>query len=271
MVQRLKVWSFPWWTVLWKLYVGDTTLFNSVCLSPLKVKKSVKVNVVKTKMAKNLDPLYLGLLGTAESFRCSNPPNIKLCIQCLQGVLNCKPPPRIEAQPIYSLELFFLISQKILKLHDIIWKKRYVSSNIFVHTLWLLLLNTLFDIHGYDYDIVYYNSINLSLPALISSKPSNETEIWWRSSKFFALRYYSVNMLVYRLFCTSHVIFPVVIGISRSIPWRFEVRISFSFIRSPSHTGKLSETSNATMIEREGFKVIFPSLSAFHEILWRIM
>ena len=46
----------------------------------------------------NPDPLYLALLGTAESFRTSNPPNIKLCVQCLQGVLNCKPPPRIEAR-----------------------------------------------------------------------------------------------------------------------------------------------------------------------------
>ena len=58
---------------------------------------SLKVNVIQTKMA-NPDPLYLGLLGTAESFRTSNPPNIKLCIQCLQGVLNCKPPPRVEAR-----------------------------------------------------------------------------------------------------------------------------------------------------------------------------
>lgn len=57
----------------------------------------MKVNVIYTKMA-TPDPLYLGLLGTAENFRTSNPPNIRLCIQCLQGVLNCKPPPRIEAR-----------------------------------------------------------------------------------------------------------------------------------------------------------------------------
>lgn len=46
----------------------------------------------------NPDPLYLALLGSAETFRAANPPNIKLCIQCLHGVLNCKPPPRIEAR-----------------------------------------------------------------------------------------------------------------------------------------------------------------------------
>lgn len=46
----------------------------------------------------NPDPLYLGLLGTAEALRTAKTPNIKLCIKCLQGVLNCKPPPRIEAR-----------------------------------------------------------------------------------------------------------------------------------------------------------------------------
>lgn len=46
----------------------------------------------------NPDPLYLGLLGTAEALRTSKTPNIKLCVRCLHGVLNCKPPPRIEAR-----------------------------------------------------------------------------------------------------------------------------------------------------------------------------
>ncbi|XP_013405150.1 MAU2 chromatid cohesion factor homolog [Lingula anatina] len=44
------------------------------------------------------EPCYLPLLGIAESFRTSNPPNIKLCIHCLQAILNLKPPPRIEAR-----------------------------------------------------------------------------------------------------------------------------------------------------------------------------
>lgn len=56
----------------------------------------------------NPDPLYLSLLGTAESFRTSTPPNIKLCVQCLQGVLNCKPPPRIESRTHLQIGIILL-------------------------------------------------------------------------------------------------------------------------------------------------------------------
>merc|ERR1712018_519857 len=42
--------------------------------------------------------LYISLLGLAESFRTSNPPNIKLCIHCLQSIFNLKPPSAIEAR-----------------------------------------------------------------------------------------------------------------------------------------------------------------------------
>lgn len=49
-------------------------------------------------MASSQDAWYLSLLGLAENFRTSNPPSIKLCIQCLQAVFNFKPPPRVEAR-----------------------------------------------------------------------------------------------------------------------------------------------------------------------------
>lgn len=54
----------------------------------------------ESKMASGAqpDPWYLSLLGIAESFRTSNPPNIRLCLHCLQTILNLKPPPRIEAR-----------------------------------------------------------------------------------------------------------------------------------------------------------------------------
>eukprot|EP00918_Siedleckia_nematoides_P020020 GHVU01042675.1.p1 GENE.GHVU01042675.1~~GHVU01042675.1.p1 ORF type:complete len:604 (+),score=53.86 GHVU01042675.1:25-1812(+) len=41
---------------------------------------------------------YISLLGLAESFRTSNPPNIRLCVHCLQSIFKAKPPPRIEAR-----------------------------------------------------------------------------------------------------------------------------------------------------------------------------
>lgn len=49
-------------------------------------------------MASNQDAWYLSLLGMAEYFRTSNPPNIKACIQCLQAVFSFSPPPRVEAR-----------------------------------------------------------------------------------------------------------------------------------------------------------------------------
>ena len=45
-----------------------------------------------------LDSWYLSLLGLAEHFRTSNPPDIKLCVHCLQTIFNFKPPPHLEAR-----------------------------------------------------------------------------------------------------------------------------------------------------------------------------
>jgi MAternally-affected-uncoordination protein len=44
------------------------------------------------------DPVYLALLGSAEYFRSSTPPNYRLAIQCLQAILTIRLPPLIEAK-----------------------------------------------------------------------------------------------------------------------------------------------------------------------------
>ena len=44
------------------------------------------------------DAWYAALLGLAEHFRTSNPPNVKHCVHCLQAVFTFKPPPSIEAR-----------------------------------------------------------------------------------------------------------------------------------------------------------------------------
>lgn len=44
------------------------------------------------------DMCYISLLGLAEHFRTSNPPNIKKCIQCLQALFTFKPPAKVEAR-----------------------------------------------------------------------------------------------------------------------------------------------------------------------------
>lgn len=44
------------------------------------------------------DSWYVALLGLAEHFRTSNPPDVRLCVHCLQTVFNFKPPLYIEAR-----------------------------------------------------------------------------------------------------------------------------------------------------------------------------
>ncbi|XP_022913885.1 MAU2 chromatid cohesion factor homolog [Onthophagus taurus] len=63
-------------------------------------------------MASSQDAWYLSLLGLAEHFRTSNPPMIKLCIQCLQAVFNFKPPPRVEARTHLQLGNILLTHTK---------------------------------------------------------------------------------------------------------------------------------------------------------------
>jgi len=63
-------------------------------------------------MASNQDASYLSLLGIAEYFRTSSPPNIKGCIQCLQAVFNFKPPPRVEARTHLQLGNILLTHTK---------------------------------------------------------------------------------------------------------------------------------------------------------------
>ncbi|KAJ8303992.1 hypothetical protein KUTeg_017575 [Tegillarca granosa] len=64
----------------------------------------------------NLEPWYVSLLGLAENFRTSNPPNIRLCIHCLQAILTCKPVPRIEARTHLQLGNILLTHTKNIDL-----------------------------------------------------------------------------------------------------------------------------------------------------------
>lgn len=67
-------------------------------------------------MATTQDAWYLSLLGLAENFRISSPPNIKMCIQCLQAVFNFKPPPRVEARTHLQLGNILLTHTKNIDL-----------------------------------------------------------------------------------------------------------------------------------------------------------
>ncbi|XP_017873801.1 PREDICTED: MAU2 chromatid cohesion factor homolog, partial [Drosophila arizonae] len=55
------------------------------------------MSVVSTAPASQ-DACYISLLGLAEYFRTSQPPNIKKCIQCLQALFTFQPPSKVEAR-----------------------------------------------------------------------------------------------------------------------------------------------------------------------------
>ncbi|XP_026320897.1 MAU2 chromatid cohesion factor homolog [Hyposmocoma kahamanoa] len=67
-------------------------------------------------MASTQDAWYISLLGLAEHFRTSNPPDIKSCIQCLQAVFNFKPPQRVEARTHLQLGNILLTHTKNIEL-----------------------------------------------------------------------------------------------------------------------------------------------------------
>lgn len=93
------------WSNCW-IYCGLSTGW--------KGRKSIRPRNVK--MASSQDAWYLSLLGLAENFRTSSPPNIKSCIQCLQAVFNFKPPPRVEARTHLQLGNILLTHTKNIDL-----------------------------------------------------------------------------------------------------------------------------------------------------------
>lgn len=44
------------------------------------------------------DKIYISLLGLAEHFRSTTPPDIKKCIQCLQALFTFMPPTKVVAR-----------------------------------------------------------------------------------------------------------------------------------------------------------------------------
>ena len=81
---------------------GSTTVIVSYWVSrffqqPVRSKREDRLCKMASSQT-NPESWYISLLGLSESFRTSNPPNLKLCIHCLQSVLNFQPPPIIESR-----------------------------------------------------------------------------------------------------------------------------------------------------------------------------
>ncbi|XP_014777387.1 MAU2 chromatid cohesion factor homolog [Octopus bimaculoides] len=78
--------------------------------------------------AADAEPWYVSLLGLAETFRTSNPPNIRLCIHCLQSIFNFKPPPRIESRTHLQLGNILLAHTKNIDLAQTHLEKAWTLS-----------------------------------------------------------------------------------------------------------------------------------------------
>lgn len=102
------------------MYINWKVLFSGNCIHLQSLFRGFYTVFFFTtrnvKMASSQDAWYLSLLGLAENFRTSNPPNIKSCIQCLQAVFNFRPPPRVEARTHLQLGNILLIHTKNIEL-----------------------------------------------------------------------------------------------------------------------------------------------------------
>ncbi|EZA56933.1 hypothetical protein DMN91_001333 [Ooceraea biroi] len=134
-------------------------------------------------MASSQDAWYLSLLGLAENFRTSSPPNIKSCIQCLQAVFNFKPPPRVEARTHLQLGNILLTHTKNIDLArshlEQAWR---LSQNI----------NTFDDVKFEAASVVaelyeQQQQPNLSKPILRKAIELSQHNVYWHCRLIFQL------------------------------------------------------------------------------------
>lgn len=134
-------------------------------------------------MASSQDAWYLSLLGLAENFRTSNPPNIKLCIQCLQAVFNFKPPPRVEARTHLQLGNILLTHTKNIDL-----------ARNHLEQAWLLsqMINAFDDVKFEAASVLaelyeQQSQSNLSKPILRKAIELSQHSIYWHCRLIFQL------------------------------------------------------------------------------------
>lgn len=152
------------------------------------------------------DAWYLSLLGLAEHFRVSTPPNIRLCVQCLQTVFTFKPPSRVEARTHLQLGNILVqytknvdlarshLEQAVSWLINIFFPCDRTWSDFFVKTQWYLSQN----IAGFD-DIKFesasllselyeqQNQTNLAKPLLRKAIEMSQQSIYWHCRLLFQL------------------------------------------------------------------------------------
>ncbi|XP_015109825.1 MAU2 chromatid cohesion factor homolog [Diachasma alloeum] len=130
-------------------------------------------------MASSQDAWYLSLLGLAENFRTSNPPNIKSCIQCLQAVFYFKPPARVEARTHLQLGNILLTHTKNTDLARYHLEQAWgLSQNI----------NTFDDVKFEAASMIgELDHPNLSMPILRRAIELSQHNVYWHCRLIFQL------------------------------------------------------------------------------------
>ena len=104
------------------------------------IRNSTFVFILLGRMASSstkTDAAYIALLGLAENFRTSNPPNIRLSIHCLQGILNVKPGVKAEARTHLQIGNLLLAHTKNQRLAISHLEKAVRSTFCSLHCRWI--------------------------------------------------------------------------------------------------------------------------------------
>ena len=94
-------------------FVGFTNCFKKRLRYIDSLTTSHKFRIASSMASgSNFDNCYAALIGLAENFRTASPPNIRLCVHCLQSVFALSPPPKIEARTHLQLGNILLTHTK---------------------------------------------------------------------------------------------------------------------------------------------------------------
>ncbi|XP_073994231.1 mau2 sister chromatid cohesion factor [Rhodnius prolixus] len=149
-------------------------------------------------MASSQDAWYLSLLGLAEHFRISSPPDIKKCIQCLHAVFTFKPPNRVEARTHLQLGNILLTHTKNIDL-----------ARNYLEQAWLLSQN----INAFD-DVKFeaasvlasvyeqQHQKNLSKSILRRAIELSQHTVYWHCRLLFQLAQIHASERDYELACS---------------------------------------------------------------------
>lgn len=96
------------------------------------------------------DKIYISLLGLAEYFRTTNPPNIKKCIQSLQALFTFMPPTKVVARTNLQMGQVLLVYTQNVDLARYHLEQAVIHSIHLSSTFFLQILTKHFFLFGWS-------------------------------------------------------------------------------------------------------------------------